>query len=189
MGIVANQELAMSGDKLNEDMESLAGLNQSLTVCVASGNKSTCESQESTAYIREIGSAQDHALTMIHDSATVYAYMPDAVWRTPDAVWRTGQASPEHGGEGHSEFHFCLSRKAVHERTRWLGASTSAVSCAPKWRSARPRQQRASNGLQIWAGRQQARRRPRRAAAQPRFPSNSLILPSNSLIIPLSPQE
>ncbi len=84
--IVATQKLAMSGDMLNKDMESLAGLNQSLTVFVASGNKSTCGSQESTAYIMEIGSGQDHALTMIHDSATDYGYAPDAVWNTPDAV-------------------------------------------------------------------------------------------------------
>ncbi len=57
--IVVTQKLAMGGEMLNRDnvglnqdildMESLAGLNQSLTVFVASGNKSTCGSQESPA--------------------------------------------------------------------------------------------------------------------------------------------
>ncbi len=63
--IVVTQKLAMGGDILNEDnvgltqdildVEFLAGLNQSLTVIAASGNMSTCGSQESTAYTMEIG--------------------------------------------------------------------------------------------------------------------------------------
>jgi hypothetical protein len=48
MGIVATQELAMATEMFHEDMESLVGLNQSLTVFAASGNES-CWSQESTA--------------------------------------------------------------------------------------------------------------------------------------------
>ncbi len=97
--IVVTQKMAMGGDMLNEDnvgltqdildMESLAGLNQSLTVFAASGNES-CWSQESTASMMKIDSGQnhrnqmgmrqnhgqmgeagqDHASTMVHDSAT-----------------------------------------------------------------------------------------------------------------------
>ncbi len=67
--IVVTQKLAMGGDMLNEDnvgltqdvldMESLAGLNQSVTVFAASGNES-CWSQDSTASMMEIDSRQNH---------------------------------------------------------------------------------------------------------------------------------
>jgi hypothetical protein len=86
--IVVTQELAMGGDMLNEDnfgltldildMESLAVLKQSLTVFAASGNKSTCGSQESTDYLMEIDSGQnrgeDHASTLKHEPAINTAF-------------------------------------------------------------------------------------------------------------------
>ncbi len=102
MDIVATLNLAMGQEMFHEyntpDMESLAELNQSIAVFAASGNKSTCWSQESTDYMMGSGMrqnhGQDHASAKKHEPAigTVLGFRIQSAYKSlygcvPDPAW------------------------------------------------------------------------------------------------------